>query len=62
MTQTQEIITCRVSKIYEWIRGCVWVEESFSRKDKWEIKLLDDFFIMHFQPFMNDWNSGNNNL
>ena len=41
MTQTQEIINCRVSKIYKSdMRGCVWVGQSLLRNDKWEIKLL----------------------
>ena len=94
MSQTQEIINHRVSKIHEWIwgnvyewgnvfsamtndrksywvnfcptftnklnsrnnnsygfeilqmdiGGCVWVGESFLRNDKWQIKLLSQFY------------------
>ena len=42
MTQTQEIITCRVSWMDMGV--CVWVGESFLRNDKWQIKLLSWFF------------------
>ena len=42
--------------------GCVWVEESYLRNDKWQIKLLSEFFPINIQPFMNDSNSRNNNL
>ena len=46
MTQTQEIITHRVSKTQEWIQGDVYkVGESYLRNDKWEIKLLSEFFL-----------------
>ena len=35
---------------------------SLLRNDKWEIKLLSDFFPIYIQPFMNDSNSKDNNL
>ena len=45
VTLTQKIITCRVLKNSQMdIRGCVWVGESFSSHDKWQIILLSDFF------------------
>ena len=43
------------------MRGCVWVEESFLWNDKWQIKLLSQFFPIHIQPFTNDSNSKTNN-
>ena len=44
-TQTQKIITCRVSKIHEWFRGDLYEwGESFSSHDKWQIKLLKWIF------------------
>ena len=42
MTQTQKIITCRVSKIYKLCEGIVWVGETFLNHDKWQIKLLSE--------------------
>ena len=41
--------------------GCVWVGESCLSHDKWQIKLLSQFFPNCNQPFMNDSNSKNNN-
>ena len=35
--------------------------ESFLSHDKWEIKLLSDFFTIHILHFTNDSNSRNNN-
>ena len=43
------------------MRGCVWVGESFSSHDKWQIKLLSEFYTIHIQHFMSDSNSKNNN-
>ena len=52
MTQTQEIITCRVSKTQEWIQKvCVWVRERYLINDKWQIKLLSDFFYNSYLTF-----------
>ena len=42
------------------IRGCVWVGESFSSHDKWQIKLLSEFHAIHIQHLMSDSNSKNN--
>ena len=42
------------------MRGCVWVGESFSSHDKWEIKLLSEFFPNSHSTFMSDSNSENN--
>ena len=55
-TQTQEIITLRVSKIHKWIQGDVYEwGESFLSNNKWQIKLLSEFFSSYLsQPFMND--------
>ena len=62
MTQTQEIINRRGSKIHEWIRGgCIWVGKSFLINDKWQIKLLSESFPIYIQPFTSDSNSRNNN-
>ena len=44
MTQTQEIITHRVSKVYEWIGGMCISGEGFIKNDKWQIKLWSEFF------------------
>ena len=63
MTQTQEIITHRVSKVYEWIwAGMCMSGEGFLKNDKWQIKLLSEFFSnSHSTISMNDSNSKNNN-
>ena len=52
MTQTQEMMTHRVSKIYDMdMRQCVWVGDGFLKNDKWEIKLLSEYFSnSHIQP------------
>ena len=48
MTQTQKIITHRVSKIHKWIHGDVYIRrESFLRNDKSHIKLLSQFFPIY---------------
>ena len=60
MTQTQEIINHRVSKMD--MRGCVCVGESFLTNNKLQIKLLSGFFLIYIQSFTNDSNSKNNNL
>ena len=60
MTQTQEIITHRVSTIHEWIWGVVYEWGSFLNHDKCRIKLLSEFYAIHIQPFTNDSNSRNN--
>ena len=45
VTLTQKIITHRVSKIHERFWGNVYEQGgSFSSHDKWEIKLLSEFF------------------
>ena len=45
VTLTQKIITHRVSKIHEWLWGDVYESgESFWNHDKWQIKLLSEFF------------------
>ena len=63
MTQTQEIITHRVSKIHKWIWGDVYEwGKFFLSHDKWQIELFSDFFPIHIQLFTNDSNSKNNNL
>ena len=55
LTQTQEIITFRVSKIHEWIWGVVyeWGKVSYGmtsdRKNYWV-----NCFPIHIQPFTND--------
>ena len=41
--------------------GFVWVEESFFNNDKWQIKLLSEFYAIHIQHFTSDSNSENNN-
>ena len=52
MTQTQEIITCRGFENSQMdIGGCVWVGQSFLRNDKWEIKLLSQFFSNLYSTF-----------
>ena len=33
------------------MRGFVWVGESLLNLDKWQIKLLSDFFPIHIQTF-----------
>ena len=43
-------------------RGCVWVGETFLSHDKWQIKLLSEFFPSHIQHLTSDSNSKNNNL
>ena len=62
MIQTQEKINHRVPKIDNWIWRDVYEwGESFLRNDKWQIKLLSEFFFpIHIQPFTNDSNSKNN--
>ena len=32
------------------MRGFVWVGESLLNLDKWELKLLSEFFPIHIQP------------
>ena len=60
---TQKIITHRVLKISHMdVRGFVWVRESLLNHDKWQIKLLSEFWCIYTQHFMNDSNSKNNNL
>ena len=45
VTLTQKIITHRVLKIHEWFWGDVYESgESFLNHDKWQIKLLSEFF------------------
>ena len=62
MTQTQEIIICRVLKTQEWIQGDVDEWGKFLRNDKRQIKLLSKiFFTIHILHFINDPNSRNNN-
>ena len=36
------------------MRGCVWVGESFSSHDKWQIKLLSEFLYNSHSTF-NEW-------
>ena len=43
------------------MRGCVWAGESFLNHDKWQIKLLSEFFMRHIQLFTSDSNSKTNN-
>ena len=43
------------------MRGCVRMGEGFLNNDKWEIKILSEFFSIHIQHFTNDSNSRNNN-
>ena len=51
VTLTQKLITRRVSENSQMnMRGCVWVGESFLSHDKWQIKLLSEFFPIHIQP------------
>ena len=48
MTQTQEIITHRILKIYTWIWGMCMSGEGFLKNDKRQINLLsEDFFKSH---------------
>ena len=45
VTLTKKIITHRVSKIHEWLWGDVYEQGKVSEThDKWEIKLLSEFF------------------
>ena len=44
------------------LSGCVWVGESLLNHDKWQIKLLNEFFPIHNQHFTSNSNSKNNNL
>ena len=65
MTQTQEIINCigfqKFTNGYEGL--CMSGRNVSLMNDKWEIKLLSEFFFpIYIQPFMNDSNSKNNNL
>ena len=55
ITQTQKIITHRVSE-YTWMdmRECVWVGKSFLWNDKWQIKLLSELFSNSLSTF-NNW-------
>ena len=43
------------------MRGCVWIGQRFLSHDKWQVKLLCDFFTIHILHFTNDSNSRNNN-
>ena len=43
------------------MRGCVWVGQRFLSHDKWQVKLLCDFFTIHILHFTNDSNSRINN-
>ena len=60
MTQTQEKMTCRVLKTLQMdmkgnsqmdMRGCVWVGPRFLSHDKWQVKLLSDFFYNSYFTF-----------
>ena len=46
-------------KIHKWI----WerIGQRFLSHDKWQVKLLCDFFTIHILHFTNDSNSRNNN-
>ena len=46
MTQTQEIITHRVLKIYEWIQGDVYMSGGKFLKE-WQVKdkIIESFFL-----------------
>ena len=62
VTLTQNIITHRVSKIHEWVWGDVYEQgQSFLSHDKWQIKLVSEFFPIHIQHFTSYSNSENNN-
>ena len=45
MDQTQEIITLGIQKFMNEYEGMCMSGESFLRNDKWEIKLLSEFFF-----------------
>ena len=52
VTLTQKIITHRVSKIHKWFWGDVYESgESFLSHDKWQIKLLSEFFANSHSTF-----------
>ena len=52
MTQTQEIITHRGFENSQMdMRQCVWVGEGFLKNDKWQIKLLSEFFSNSHSTF-----------
>ena len=47
ITQTQEIITHRVSKIYEWIWGMCMSEGKFLKEWPMRDKIIEWFFTIH---------------
>ena len=51
MTQTQEIITLRVLKIYEWIQGMCMSGGKFLKEWQMTDKIIEwNFFPIHIQP------------
>ena len=63
MTQTQEIITHRVSKIHNWICRDVYDGGKFIKEWQVENKIIESFFFpICIKPFTNDSNSRNNKL
>ena len=53
ITQTQKIITHRVSIYMNGYEECVWVGKSFLWNDKWQIKLLSELFSNSLSTFYN---------
>ena len=63
MTQTQEIITCRVLKIHEWIWEDVYDGGKFLKEWQVRDKIIEwIFFTIHILHFTNASKSRNNKL